>query len=189
MAIRKTYKQGLSQEFVDEETGEIIRQVLVTERVEGYNDVKLPNKGRLDNGDFIVLFQKSMELIAKLKLSHNEMKLFIYLIGTAGIGNSVTTDLDIISKELSWYKQNTSTALKGLVKRNIVIRHDGYRYGHTPLPMNLKLNFDQLNYNLAYNGKIKEYKKAKINHPPIVFDDISPNQLDIFSVINENENN
>ena len=65
-------------------------------------------------------------------------------------------------------KSNVSRALKGLVQRNIVIRKDGYRYGKTPLPFELHLNFDQINYDLAYNGKIKEFGKHKTEHPQLM---------------------
>ena len=37
--------------------------------------------------------------------------------------------------------------------------------------MELSLNFDQLNYNLAYTGRTKEYSKRKNVHPPLTESD------------------
>lgn len=166
---RKTFKQGMSQEFVDEETGEVFRQYVVTEQIEGYTDVKLPHKAKFNNGSFITVFQQSMYNIAKYAdLSKGEMKLLIYLLGTAGMDNSVCVDYNILCQELGEKKPNVAKHLKGLTDRKIVIRKDGYRGGNVKyLPMDLSVNYDQINYDLAYNGKIKEYKKNKPKHPEI----------------------
>ncbi|WP_229094138.1 MarR family transcriptional regulator, partial [Parabacteroides merdae] len=92
----------------------------------------------------------------------------LYLIGTCGMGNSICIDLVQLAEALNMKKPNVSRALKGLVERNIVIRKDGYRYGKTPLPFELHLNFDQINYDLAYNGKTKEFGKKKGEHPQLM---------------------
>lgn len=166
---RKTFKQGMSQEFVDEDTGEIFRQYVITEQVEGYTDVKLPNKARFNNGNFITVFQQSMYNIAKhADLTKGEMKLLIYLLGTAGMDNSICVDWRILSEELNEKRPNILKHLKGLTDRRIVIRKDGFRGGGVKyLPMELSVNYDQINYDLAYNGKVKEYKKHKPKHPEI----------------------
>lgn len=169
MEKRGTYKSAIMNETIDERTGEVIRQAVVTEVIPGYIDVKVPKKGRFNNGDFITIFQNTMYRIAtEAKLSKNELVLLLYLLGTAGIDNSICTDLQILSEELQLDKGNISRSIKGLVKRNIVIRKDGYRGGEQrTLPMELSLNYDQLNYDLSYKGKVKDYSKFKGIHPEI----------------------
>lgn len=166
---QKTYKSGISQEYIDEETGELVRQYVLTEVVPNYVDVKLPQKHKFNNGDFITIFQKSMYEISKFgNLTKNELQLLLFLLGTTGLDNSICVDLDILSEELGIKKSNMCNALQGLVKRNIVLKKDGYRGGtQKTLPFELRLNYDQLNYNLSYKGKIKEYPKIKGKHPDI----------------------
>lgn len=159
---------------VDKETGEIIKMTEVTRTIEvpileDYIDVKIPKKFKFNNGGFVTIFQKAMLNIAMFgKLSKGEMQMLLYLIGTCGMGNSICIDLVKLSKDLGTSKGNVSHYLKGLVERNIVIRKDGYRYGKTPLPFELHLNFDQINYDLAYNGKTKEFRKKKTEHPQLM---------------------
>ena len=159
---------------MDKETGEVIKMTEVTRTIEvpvleDYVDVKLPRKFKFNNGGFVTIFQKAMANIAMFgKLSKGEMQLLLYLIGTCGMGNSICIDLVKLSKDLGTSKGNASNYLKGLVERNIVIRKDGYRYGKTPLPFELHLNFDQINYDLAYNGKTKEFGKKKSEHPQLM---------------------
>lgn len=94
--------------------------------------------------------------------------MLLYLIGTCGMGNSICIDLVQLAERLGMKKPNVSRALKGLVERNIVIRKDGYRYGKTPLPFELHLNFDQINYDLAYNGRTKDFGKLRKEHPQLM---------------------
>jgi hypothetical protein len=134
----------------------------------GYVDMKLPEKHMFRNGNFITIFQKALRNIAMFgNLTKNESILLLYLIGSCTQDNSVCIDLNILSEDLQMDKSNISKAIKGLVLRNIVLRRDGYRYGNKPLPMQLSLNYDQINYNVAYNGKTKNYKDHKKQHPPI----------------------
>lgn len=184
MAKNNTYTAKITdfpqQEIeVDRETGEVIKITeKVTERslevpiLEDYVDVKLPKKFRFNNGNFVTIFQKAMTNIAMFgNLTKGEMQMLLYLIGTCGPSNSVCIDLVRLSEDLKMSKGNASNALKGLVQRNIVIRKDGYRYGKTPLPFELQLRFDQINYNLASTCKIKEYKKHKAEHPLLMSPD------------------
>lgn len=168
--VRKTYKQGISQEFVDEETGELIRQTVVTERVEGYVDLKLPEKHKLNNGNFIILFQKSMLEIALNNhlFTRSEMTILFYLLGTAGIGNSIYCDYPTLIEDLGIKRENCVTALNSLIRKGLVLKKStGSRQKRESALMNVRINFDQLNYNLAYNGKIKDFGKVKHDHPAI----------------------
>lgn len=166
------------EEVVDPNTGEVkvrLTEETITRTVEvtpEFVDLKVPKRFRFNNGNFITIFQKAMANIAMFgKLSKGEMQLLLYLIGTCGSQNSICIDLVKLSEDLGTNKGNISRALKGLVERNIVIRKDGYRYGKTPLPFELHLNFDQINYDLAYNGRIKHYREDKDNHPQLMQSD------------------
>ena len=187
---KTTYKTRLVKERVDEETGEIIRQAVETEYVPGFVDVKLPKRKHLGNGDFITVFQNTMFRIAtEAKLSKNEMQILFYLLGTAGFDNSIYIDLDILSGDLDIKKPNVSTALKGLLKRNIIIKRDGYRGGNQKTkPFELSINYDQLNYGITWKGDYNEHKKVKMNHPEILsLPKEEPKQLDLFDLIEEAE--
>jgi hypothetical protein len=130
--------------------------------------MKLPERHLFNNGGFVTVFQKALNNIIKFaNLSKNEMILLMYLIANCSQDNSVCVDLVFLSEELSMKKPNVSLALKGLVQRRIILRKDGYRYGKNPLPMELKLNYDQINYHIAYNGKIKTFASKKSKHPLI----------------------
>lgn len=163
------------EEVVNEDTGEVAMRLTehtVTRTVEvnkDYVDLKLPKKFKFNNGPFITIFQKAILNIAMLgNLTKNEMHLLLYLIGSCGVKNSISTDLDKLSADLGIKKPNVSTALGGLCKRNIVIRKDGYRYGKTPLPFELHLDFDQINYSLGYNGKATNFHNDKNTHPQLL---------------------
>ena len=187
---KTTYKTRLVKERVDEETGEIIRQAVETEYVPGFVDVKLPKRKHLGNGDFITVFQNTMFRIAtEAKLSKNEMQILFYLLGTAGFDNSIYIDLDILSGDLDIKKPNVSTALKGLLNRNIIIKRDGYRGGNQKTkPFELSINYDQLNYSITWKGDYNEHKKVKMNHPEILsLPKEEPKQLDLFDLIEEAE--
>jgi hypothetical protein len=167
---RKTYKKRIVNEQVDERTGEKIRMSVESEYIPGYVDVKLPDRKRIGNGDFIVMFQNTiMRIVKEAKLSKNEMTLFLYLLGSAGFDNSVCVDLDILVEDLKADKGNISRALKGLIQRNIVIRKDGYRGGdRRTLPMELRINYDQINYSVSWKGDFNEHRKKIGKHPQII---------------------
>lgn len=181
MAKKEVYTAKISeyprQEIeVDTNTGEIIKMTETTRTrtiempvIEDYVDVKLPKKFKFNNGGFVTIFQKAMANIALFgNLSKEEYRMLLYLIGTCGMGNSICIDLVQLTERLGMKKPNVSRALKGLVERNIVIRKDGYRYGKTPLPFELHLNFDQINYDLAYNGRTKDFGKLRKEHPQLM---------------------
>lgn len=156
---------------IDSEGRQHVTQKVIYEQrelVDGYTDVRLPKRHRYNNGGFITLFQTALLTIVESgNLSKLEMTMLLWLLATAGVDGSVETNLDIISEALGQKKPNVSKALKGLVQRNIVLRKDGNRYDRTPLPMELSLNYDQINYRFAYNGKTSNFSEKKISHPEI----------------------
>lgn len=160
MAKKDTYIAGQTihnRIELDENGNRVMTQRVIYEQrefVDGYVDVRLPKKHKYNNGGFITVFQEGLRVIARYgKLSKSEMALLLWLIGIAGMDGSVETNLEEIKKNLSIGKPMASKALKGLVQRNIVIRKDGNRFDREPLSMKLSFNYDQLNYNLAYNEK------------------------------------
>lgn len=189
--VKTHFKSALQQGYVDEETGEVFRQTVTTEQVSGFTDVKLPIKHKLNNGNFIVLFQKSMYEIAlnHKKFTRNELTLLIYFLGSAGLGNSIYVDYPTLMVDLELQRSNIVTAINSLTAKGIIIKAKakGRSKGESQL-MRVNVNFDQLNYNLAYNGKIKEFKKLKDNHPVIDLQKIQledkTKQMTIFDVDN-----
>jgi hypothetical protein len=186
MAKKTTYKSGVSQSVVDEETGEVIIQTVTTEYVPGYQDVKLPERAKFNNGGFITLFQASLVTIArnyKKYFTKDEGAVLFYLIGTAGIGNSINIDYQELVDELGIQRTNAVTAIKSLERKNIIIlMKKGSRMKGRAHEMNITMNFDQLNYHLAYNGKIKEFGKIKHGHPELNIEENNTNQLGMFDV-------
>lgn len=159
-------KKIITAKITETHTETSVSRTLEVPMMEGYVDMKLPEKHMFRNGNFITIFQKALRNIAMFgNLTKNESILLLYLIGSCTQDNSVCIDLNILSEDLQMDKSNISKAIKGLVLRNIVLRRDGYRYGNKPLPMQLSLNYDQINYNVAYNGKTKTYKEHKKQHP------------------------
>lgn len=174
MSKKNTYVSGQTVHQVvefDEHGNQIItNQVIYEQRefVPGYEDVRLPKRYKFENGGFITVFQRAMKAIARYgDLTKSQYQLMIWLLGTAGIDGSIDTNLDSISLELGISKPMASKALKGLVQRNIVIRRDGNRYERQPIPMELSLNYDQINYHAAWNNKTSQFKQKVIKHPSI----------------------
>ena len=167
---RKSYRKRIVNEQIDERTGEKIRMSVESEYIPGYVDVKLPDRKRIGNGDFIVMFQNTMYRIAtEAKLSKNEMHILLYLLGTAGFDNSIYLDLDTLVLNLGIKKPNVSTALKGLIQRNIVIKKDGYQGGDQKTkPFELSINYDQINYGITWKGDFNEHRKKIGKHPEVI---------------------
>lgn len=165
--------QRIENKMVIDENGNpnLIQRVVYEQRevVEGYHDIRLPKKHKYNNGGFITVFQQAMKAIAIYgDLSKSEYQLLVWLLGSAGVDGSVDTSLDAISEDLNMSKSMISRAIKALVLRNIIIRRDGNRYDRQALPMELSLNsYDQINYNLAYNGKASQFGQKHNNHPAI----------------------
>lgn len=170
---RRTYKTSYQQGFVDNNTGEIIKQTVVTEYVEGFRDVKLPIKKKLGNGNFIVVFQNAMLQIALHHnlFTRNEMTLLFYFLGTAGVGNSILIDYPTLVELLGIQRTNIVAAIRSLERKMIIVKSKVTRRKRDESQlMNLEINFDQLNYYLAYNGKFGDHLKLKYNHPNLVLD-------------------
>ena len=151
----------------------ITTQTIEREIVPDFVDVRLPKKHRFNNGSFITLFQDPLYdiiTIIKANLSKPELMLLVYFISIAKTDAAVTLNLDFLVAELGLKKQNISTAIGILVKRNIILKkcvENGDKKKGKPNYYELSLSTDRLNYNLAWKGKVKDYKSVQHKDPKI----------------------
>jgi len=150
-------------------TREIIEREINSEYDGEYRNIVVRAKPKLNNGDFITLFQGVMLELSKAELTKGEFRMLFYLIGTAQQGNAICIDLKTLSECLGEKKSNVCQTLNSLVKKNIIIKatRQGARIKGETNIYELSLNFDRLNYNLAYKGKIKDYKHLQHRDPKI----------------------
>lgn len=150
-------------------TREIIEREISSEYDGEYRNITVRNKPKLNNGDFITLFQDVMLELSRAELTKNELRMLFYLIGTAEKGNAICIDLNTLCFELSDNKGNVSRTLNSLSKKNIIIKatKQGARMRGETNYYELSLNFNRLNYQLAYKGKIKDYKHFQHRDPKI----------------------
>lgn len=169
-----SYVSKNQREFeIDENTGEIIqrRTTRVIEQVDEYIDVKLPKKHRLNNGNFITLFQEGLnDIILNGNLSKGEMKLLLYLIANANAFGAINLTLSDLANDLKEHKSHLVTYIKGLVERKIILKkvENGARIKRKSNYYELSLSYDRLNYNLAWKGKIKNYKEVIYKDPNVI---------------------
>jgi hypothetical protein len=147
------------------------RTMTEIEDVEGYRNLKVPIKNRLNNGNFITLFQEALnDIILNGKLSKGEMKLLLYLIANANPFGAVNLTLNDLVNDLKEHKSHLVTFIKGLTERNIVIKKvdNGARIKGKLNYYELSLTYDRLNYNLAWKGKVKDYKQVQHKDPKVL---------------------
>lgn len=171
---QKTYKSGSQNDIIfDENSGEILhtRTTRVIEQVDEYIDVKLPKKHKYNNGNFITLFQEAMtEIAISGNLSRGELKLLFYLIGSCNAFGSVNLTYNDLVTDLKETKGNLATCIKGLVERKIIMKkvENGAKMKGKVNYYELSLSYDRLNYNLAWKGKVKDYKEVQYKDPTII---------------------
>ncbi len=152
-------------------TREIIEREISSEYDGEYRPIIVREKPRLNNGNFITLFQDVMYELSKAELTKGELRMLFYLIGTADKGNAICIDLNTLSEHLCEKKSNVCQTINSLAKKNIIIkatRKQGARMKGETNYYELSLNFDRLNYQLAYKGKIKDYKHLQHRDPKII---------------------
>jgi hypothetical protein len=170
----KVKSKVTERKTMDRESGSLRvdrEQTIETPVMEGYVDMKLPEKSFFNNGRFITVFGEALQRIAVYGgLKGEECRLLLYLIGACQHDNAVGLDLNVLSELFGVRKPNISRALGGLIRRNIVVKRNYSRHKGESLPFNVSINYDQMNYNLAYNGRIKEYGYKKLQHPKIMLE-------------------
>lgn len=131
----------------------VIDGKLVIEEIDDPNLVTVRKKEKMKGGDFIVVFQKAIkELVLKADLSKNGYRLLLFLMAETEFEKEINTTLYGIAKELGINQSNATVAMKELESIGIVIR-------------NVQLRTFRLNYELAYKGNAKNYKKLQFNDP------------------------
>ena len=131
----------------------VIDGKLVIEEIDDPNLVTVRKKEKMKGGDFIVVFQKAIkELVLKADLSKNGYRLLLFLMAETEFEKEINATLYGIAKELGINQSNATVAMKELESIGIVIR-------------NVQLRTFRLNYELAYKGNAKNYKKLKFNDP------------------------
>ncbi len=169
-----TYQSKNQSEIeIDQNTGEFLqrRTTRVIEQIDEYVDVKLPKKHRFNNGNFITLFQEAMtEIAINGNLTKGELQLLFYLIGQANPFGAVNLTLNDLVEDLKENKGNLVRAIKGLVERKIILKktENGARIKGKLNYYELSLSYDRLNYNLAWKGKVKDYKNVQEKDPEIL---------------------
>jgi len=140
--LRRTYA---------DENGRLVIEEIVSDEM-----IQVPKKHKLNNGNFITLFQNAMlNIVFNMNLSKGAYRLLIYLIGKTEINNEIKLTLYSISKEIGEKQPNIVRYFKELESFNIAIR-------------NKERKTIRLNYDLAYKGKIKEYNKLKFSDPEMI---------------------
>ena len=131
----------------------VIDGKLVIEEIDDPNLVTVRKKEKMKGGDFIVVFQKAIkELVLKADLSKNGYRLLLFLLAETEFEKEINATLYGIAKELGINQSNATVAMKELESIGIVIR-------------NVQLRTFRLNYELAYKGNAKNYKKLQFNDP------------------------
>ena len=129
----------------------VIDGKLVIEEIDDPNLVTVRKKEKMKGGDFIVVFQKAIkELVLKADLSKNGYRLLLFLMAETEFEKEINATLYGIAKELGINQSNATVAMKELESIGIVIR-------------NVQLRTFRLNYELAYKGNAKNYKKLQFN--------------------------
>ena len=157
------------------------KQTVVQDEVEvrpvmdGYHNETVRDKYYFKR-DFITMFQEDLYYLATAKedrMSLWEWRVFMYLCSTLNTQNLTVTFLDQIAEELGMQRENVSRTLTKLKKRNLVIEKPwpNSQHGKGPRAKVFALPFVQLNYNVVYNGQIKNYNRVRANHPQITTTD------------------
>jgi predicted transcriptional regulator len=163
--MQKTYRE------IKKTTYTTVEESVEREVIENYRDVKVPEKHKLNNGDWIVLFQEALLKIAMDEdLSKGSLRVLFYLISKTKLTNEVKLPTKTIATDLNEKFQNVYTSLKGLEERNILIRDK-------------ETKLIRLNYELAYKGRFKDFKKFQYKDVPLLSEKVTSKQKSIFDEI------
>jgi DNA-binding transcriptional ArsR family regulator len=155
----------------------VIDGKLVIEEIEDPNLITVRKKDKMKGGDFIVVFQNAMKkLVLDDSFGKNEYRILFYLMAKTEFENEINDTLYNIAKEIGLDQSTSGKAMRKLESVGIVIR-------------NIQLRTFRLNYELAYKGHPKNYKKLQFKDP--VFLEKKKDeyiQTDIITEINKIEN-
>lgn len=154
-------------------------QTVVQENVEvrpvmdGFHNETVRDRYRFGR-DFITMFTEDLfDLVVDGKMSLREWKVFLLLCATMNTKNITVTNLEAISETLKMEKADVSRTITKLKKRKLIvenrwIRSESGRGSRTRVfQLAIGEKLEQMNYNIAYNGEIKHYRKIRSDHPQI----------------------
>lgn len=131
----------------------VIDGKLVIEEIEDPNLITVRKKEKMNGGEFIVVFQKAIEkIVLDANLGKNEYRILLYLMAKTEFEREINDTLYNIAKAINLDQGNATKAMKKLESIGIVVR-------------NIKLRTFRLNYELAYKGQAKNYKKLQFKDP------------------------
>lgn len=131
----------------------VIDGKLVIEEIEDPNLITVRKKDKMNGGDFIVVFQQAMKkLVLDDSFGKNEYRILLYLMAETEFEREVNDTLYNIAKEIGLDQSTAGKAMRKLENVGIVVR-------------NIKLRTFRLNYELAYKGQAKNYKKLQFSDP------------------------
>ena len=131
----------------------VIDGKLVIEEIEDANLVTVRKKDKMKGGEFIVVFQRAMEkLVLDDSFGKNEYRILFYLMAKTEFEREINDTLYNIAKAIGLDQSTAGKAMRKLETVGIVVR-------------NIKLRTFRLNYELAYKGQAKNYKKLQFKDP------------------------
>lgn len=124
------------------------------------------------NQNHLTMFQEALNTIAKSDIRGEDMKVFMFILAKAGMGNKVFFVFKEAAEELGMDSGNFSRSIRRLEKRNIIIKGEE-KMGRT--------QSIRVNYGVAWKGKIKEHNVVKMydSHRPIL--DKEPEGRNLFN--------
>lgn len=131
----------------------VIDGKLVIEEIEDPNLVTVRKKDKMKGGEFIVVFQEAIKkLVLDADLGKNEYRILLYLMAETEFEREINDTLYNIAKNINLDQSNATKAMQKLESIGIVVR-------------NVQLRTFRLNYELAYKGAAKNYKKLQFKDP------------------------
>lgn len=144
-------KEIITHQYVDE-----FGEVKQTTEVVQYQE----KRQYLNNGPFVTMWQNALIHLAICDLSPREKNLLMLLMGECGQDNRVEITNSILANKLG-YKDtsNVSKSLQKLERRGYILMMKSGYHKDSEQRKTISIDYDQLNVNLVYKGKIENFKK------------------------------
>lgn len=151
----------------------IIEDVEVRPVMEGFHNETVRDKYYFGR-EFITMFTDDLfDLVVDGNMSLREWKVFLLLCSTMNTKNITVTNLEIIAQTLKLDKPAVSTTINKLKKRKLIVENKWVRSESGPgsrtrvFQLAIGEKLEQLNYNITWNGRTKDYKRVRSSHPQI----------------------
>lgn len=152
---------------------EVENKVEVRPVMEGFHNETVRDKYYFGR-DFITIFTEDLfDLVVDGNMSLREWKVFLLLCATMNTKNITVTNLEVLAETLKMAREDVSRTISKLKKRKLIVENRWIRPESGPgsrtrvFQLAIGEKFDQLNYNVVWNGQTKDYKKVRSNHPQI----------------------